>query len=161
MSYFDSEYSEEGNLFSEDKKDVIYNKATWKTPFAKRHCIVPVSQFIEPIYTGEFSGNMVKFGSTKDEMLFAAGIWDTWIDKQSGEVLDSFAIITNDPPKFVEETGHDRCPIFLEGTALEAWLHSESKSPQDWVEFLKKESSEVELKASVFRPMAKGWEKRA
>src|SRR5688572_28116765 len=52
-------------LESEDEKTgevkYIFEKPTWKRPFLSQHCLVPITEFIEPIYTGEFKNNMVRF----------------------------------------------------------------------------------------------------
>lgn len=45
--------------------------------------------------------------------------------------LYSMALITDDPPPEVEETGHNRCPIFLKEEALEEWLTSVLKSGKE------------------------------
>ena len=42
-------------LFSEDG-DPIFKKPTWRGPFSSNHCVIPISKFVEPIYTGEYAG---------------------------------------------------------------------------------------------------------
>ena len=60
-------------LVSTDEKSgkpvPIYMKPTWREAFAGRHCLVPMDLFIEPIYTGEFAGNMVKFIPKGEEVI--------------------------------------------------------------------------------------------
>ncbi len=149
-------------LNSEDGKEPIYKKPTWRTPFKTQHCVVPISRFIEPIYIGDMAGNMVKFGQTSGEVLFAAGIWDSWTDRSTGEVIESFAIITDEPPTFVAETGHDRCPIFLGREAARSWLEASALPPEEWFIFLKSKAHthDIDYSAAIHRPLAKGWEKR-
>lgn len=54
-------------------------------------------------------------------------LWDCW-KKKDESTLYSAALITDDPPPEVQAAGHDCCPIFLEGSAIEDWLHSDLKS---------------------------------
>jgi putative SOS response-associated peptidase YedK len=55
--------------------DTIEEKATWRGPFKKAHCLVPIQSFLEPIYTGEFSGNIVAFQPRDKKIMLAAGIY--------------------------------------------------------------------------------------
>jgi putative SOS response-associated peptidase YedK len=56
---------------------------------------------------------------------------------ESGEMWDfGFAIVTDDPPFEVEQAGHDRCPVILEGDAIESWLHPETLSAEKLIGLL-------------------------
>ncbi len=145
-------------LYSDDGKTAIYSKPTWKTPFLRHHCVVPISQFIEPIYQGELAGNMVQFFG--DQLMLAAGIFDTWIDQQTGEVVDSFSILTDDPVEFVKLIGHDRTPVFLNHQAADEWLRLDTE-PQHMVDFLLENRKEpAQWKTEIDRALKPGWEKR-
>lgn len=51
--------------------------------------------------------------SLKDGSPFAfAGIWDRWKDKETGDVLESFAIVTTDPSERMAKY-HDRMGVIL------------------------------------------------
>lgn len=138
----------------------VAEKPTWKRPFESRRALIPITRFIEPIYTGSFAGNMVQFHDPKDSTLFAAGIWDEWTDKQSGEVLESFSIITGEPPAFVAKIGHDRCPLFLKRDIADEWLEPTKKSAESLIKLLRGNIAKLELEVEVDRPMRPGWEKR-
>lgn len=112
----------------------IIEKPTWKTSFVSNHCIVPMSSFIEPIYAGEFGGYMVGFSS--DDPMYAAGISNLWIDKETGEKIPTFAMIMKEPYKFVEQIGHDRSPVLLSAAASKEWLASEGEDPELLRDFL-------------------------
>src|SRR5690349_3673575 len=56
--------------------ETVESKSVWKTPFINNHCLVPITSFIEPIYRGEYAGNMVLFNS--ETPMVAAGIFDHW-----------------------------------------------------------------------------------
>lgn len=156
----------------------VLDKPTWRTAFQKRHCLVPMTHFIEPIYTGEYAGHMVRFYSQhqrKTQVLLAAAIWEEWIDRDNkgsskshgtGEVIESFSLLTSEPLKFVRETGHDRGLIFLPKSLEKKWLVTEPKNahvptPKEWVDLLQESRIEPHLAVESDRPMRPGWQKRA
>ncbi|MGZ3722480.1 MAG: SOS response-associated peptidase family protein, partial [Bdellovibrionales bacterium] len=118
------------------------------------------TDFIEPIYEGEFAGHMVAFSGKDGGMLYAAGVWDEWLNKETGEVIQSFAIITYEPPPFIAGIGHDRCPIFLNAEAGAEWLGNTDLNSRVLKEFLLEEKFVPELAVAKHRAMRPGWEKR-
>lgn len=140
--------------------ETIDSKPTWRTVFINKNCLVPMTDFIEPIYEGEHAGHMVAFAEKSDAAIFAAGVWDEWVNKQTGEVIQSFSIITHDPPPFVAATGHDRCPVFLGAEAARQWLGNEGASTGELKDFLIGSRHIPDFKVTRQRPMRPGWEKR-
>jgi len=134
----------------------IIEKPTWRDSFKKRHCVVPMTSFIEPIYEGSEAGHMVSFHKPDMNWLMAAGIWDEWTNKDTGEVIESFSIITTTPLAFVESSGHDRSPLFLSAKSAEEWLKAASGD----VDWLSAQSEKPDIVLTRFRPMKPGWEKR-
>lgn len=132
-------------------------KPAWREAFQKRHCLVPFTDFIEPIYEGEHAGFMVAFHRKEPGWLVAAGIWEEWTNRETGEVIESFAILTTDPPPFVASTGHDRCPVFLTPEAQKLWLRN---SLQAEPTALIAAQDTLDLDVEHHRPMKAGWEKR-
>lgn len=138
----------------------IDEKPTWRNVFGRRHCLVLLTDFIEPIYEGEHAGFMVAFAAKNGGMVYAAGVWDEWVNKESGEVMQSFAIITHDPPPFVAGIGHDRCPIFLDEDAGHEWLNPSLIHKGEHKQFLLNAAQVPDLQVERFRAMRPGWEKR-
>lgn len=134
----------------------IYQAPTWNVPFSRQHCIVPLTSFFESCTTGTHAGNIVRFaGESPNDILLAAGIWDSWTDNSSGEIITSFAIITDDPTPFLLEVGHDRQPVFLSQQNADVWLNQQ-QSPVQWYDFLKGNQNPVNYQVSNFRQL-KGW----
>ncbi|MFV8249891.1 SOS response-associated peptidase [Bdellovibrio bacteriovorus] len=140
--------------------DTIDKKPTWKRPFMGNHCLVPIEAFVEPIYENEHAGNMVRFSRSSGELLVAAGIYDIWTNKETGEQIESFSIITHEPPAFIAEVGHDRCPLFLPSSAFDAWLENRNDESQKIKDFLLQVREDVQFKVEIERPLKSGWEKR-
>ncbi len=132
--------------------ETVLEKPTWRKPFEKNHCLIPMDGFIEPIYEGEHAGHMIRFGSQK--LLFAAGIYDEWINKETGEVLESFSILTKAPTEFVLKTGHDRQPIFLKQDSDRLnWLNIGALVPGQWQKFLDNVENENTFELEVDRAL--------
>lgn len=140
--------------------ETIEAKPTWKTPFMRNHCLVPMTSFIEPIYEGSFAGQMVEFFQKEDQLLSAAGIFDIWKNPQTQENHYSFSIITSPPSDFMLSLGHDRSPLFLSENAQMDWLSLNSSSVQKLKNFLNDKKIIPELGVRTDRYLKKGWEKR-
>jgi putative SOS response-associated peptidase YedK len=65
-------------------------RGSWK---ARRFCLVPMERFYEPCWE---TGKAVKWSiHRKDSAPFSvAGIWDSWTDKDTGEIVMSFSMLT-------------------------------------------------------------------
>ena len=61
----------------------------------------------------------------KCELLTAAGLWDEWKDRQTGERLKSCTMIITEPNDFAAEI-HDRMPVFLTSDQFAPWLSGEA-----------------------------------
>jgi putative SOS response-associated peptidase YedK len=57
-------------------------------------------------------------------LLTAAGLWDEWKDRATGERLKSCTMIVTDPNDFAAEI-HDRMPAFLAEQQFAPWLSGE------------------------------------
>lgn len=140
--------------------ETILEKPTWKTPFVSKRCLVPITEFVESIYENKYAGNMIRISEASDTLLTAAGLWDAWIDPVTKTILNSFTIITTEPPPFILEAGHDRCPVFLKEKNLDYWIDPKNKDPKSLMDFLKSENASHDFKIEIDRPLKAGWEKR-
>lgn len=142
-----------------DKVVSIAEKRTWKKPLAETRCLVPMSGFVEPIYTGEHAGEMVEFKDRKLPLLFAAGIYETSMDPKTGRPYTGFSIIMDHPNDFIRKTGHHRQPVFLKRDAFGDWLSADLQT-DDAIQILNTAKQPLDLTVKTDRKMAKGWEKR-
>jgi putative SOS response-associated peptidase YedK len=104
---------------------------------------------------------MVRFFLSDETLLFAAAIWDAWTNKVTGELIESFAIVTSTPDSFISPTGHDRMPAFLESNAFEQWLNPLPLPIAQLTSLLLNSQPRLALKVEIDRPLRAGWEKRA
>jgi putative SOS response-associated peptidase YedK len=100
--------------------DKLATSGVWREPFKHRRCLVPADWFYEwPVVDGE---KQARAFSLKDDSLFAfAGLCDRWKDKETGKVLESFAIVTVEPNEWMAKY-HDRMGVILEAKNYQRWL---------------------------------------
>lgn len=117
------------------RTETVHDKPSYRTPWAKRQfCLIPMEKFYEPNYE---SGKAVKWAiQRKDQAVFnVAGIWDSWLDKSTGELLDSFSMLTihaNGHPimgRFHKAGDEKRSLVIINEDKQDAWLQA-SKSTQ-------------------------------
>lgn len=78
------------NARSED----LSEKPTYRTPWARgQRCIIPARSFDEPNWE---SGRNVwwRFRRADGELWGLAGLWNAWIDRTTGEISESYTMLT-------------------------------------------------------------------
>ena len=116
----------------------IESKATYRKPLKTQRCLIPATGFYEPDklhYTKPpFPWHYFQL---KDGGLFAfAGLYDRWIDPQTGKEVQSYTIITTQPNSLVG-TVHDRMPVILARDDEEAWLNPDLTEPEHLLPLLR------------------------
>ncbi|MFZ3229015.1 MAG: SOS response-associated peptidase family protein [Pseudobdellovibrio sp.] len=140
--------------------ETIIEKPTWKIPFIRHHCFVPLTGFYESVYEGPAAGHIIQFSRPQKELLFAAAIFDVWKSPDgNSKSLFSFSILTSEPTKFILDHGHDRSPIFLSFEDAKSWAVM-SDEPKRLVQFLLDQNQKPNLTVQIDRPLKAGWEKR-
>ena len=65
-----------------------------------------------------------------DELFSFAGLYDTWLDKATGEEIKTFTSITTKANDLVKPI-HERMPVILTPEAEELWLNEQEKDITD------------------------------
>lgn len=139
----------------------ITEKPTWRIPFKSQHGIVPMSYFFESVYEGPEAGHIIKFFPRDEKILWAAGLFDYWQSKDKPqESFFSFTILTQAPPAFILDHGHDRTPIFIKREFWNEWLNCDNKDESFIRQELLANSYHPELGVMIERPLKAGWEKK-
>jgi putative SOS response-associated peptidase YedK len=96
-------------------------KPTFRSAWKARHCLVVVDGIYE--WTGEGKARRPNLVHVANEAPFGiAGLWETWTDKATGEIVESCTMLIREPEGFFKSF-HDRMPIVLpDGDAQDAWL---------------------------------------
>jgi putative SOS response-associated peptidase YedK len=104
------------------RRETLLEKPSFKTAARKKRCLVLADGYYEWQKRPDKKTKQPYWIQPTDQDLFAfAGIWDEWTDKQTGEVVRSFSVITTQPPDSIAHI-HDRMPVILEADHREAWL---------------------------------------
>jgi len=116
------------------RAETVFDKPTWKKPVLKQRCLVPTNGFYE--WKKEEDGKQPYYIGLKDRSLFAfAGVYDSWTNKTTGEIVDTFSILTTEPNKEMSKI-HVRMPVILRRDAENEWLDPTRDKPDELEEFL-------------------------
>ena len=106
------------------RAETLSEKPSFRDAFKKRRCIIPASGFYEWQKKG-LGGRGAKqpfYFYLKEKDVFGfAGLWEEWLDKDSGELLETCTIITT-AANAVLEPIHERMPVILKPEDYEQWL---------------------------------------
>lgn len=88
----------------------IIRKAAFRTAIRSQHCLVIANAFYEGPAKEKL--NKPHLIQRKDEEVFTfAGIWDTWVNDRTGEVSNTFSVITTVANEATQQIGHPRPPV--------------------------------------------------
>ena len=108
--------------------ETIFEKSSFKHSAIHKRCLVPVEGFYEH---HDYKGKKYPFYITRKdgEPLYLAGLWNDWVNKETGEIINTYSIVTthanalmtriHNKPKF---SGDHRMPVILPETIADEWL---------------------------------------
>ncbi len=103
------------------RSETAADKPMFRSSFTKRRCIIPVDGFYEWERRGD-KGKLPHFIFGADKKpLPAAGLWSTWKDQETDELLRTCTILTGTPNGLIEKL-HDRMPVIMPENDWAAWL---------------------------------------
>ena len=118
------------------RSEELAGKATFKHPWARgQRCIIPAASFDEPCWE---SGKNVwwRFRRADGAPWGLAGLWNTWTDKTTGEVVESYTMLTlnadihplmnrmhKPDPKLGPDRQDKRSVVPIELEDVDAWLN--------------------------------------
>ncbi|MFK7908896.1 MAG: SOS response-associated peptidase [Chitinophagales bacterium] len=109
------------------RSETIFEKPSFRDAAKSKRCIVQVDGFYEHHH---FKGKTYPFfvHHRTNEPLSLAGLWSEWVDRQTGEILNTFSIVTtkanpmmakiHNNPKLPEP----RMPLILQQEWEDKWL---------------------------------------
>ena len=116
------------------KSETVDKAPAFREPFRKRRCVVPVSGFYEWAKSSTRSSDgksRLPYYIRPQESpgLLLAGVWDHWRNRATGELLESFAILTTQAGKALEFV-HTRQPVLLSLADGRCWLDPDASADQ-------------------------------
>ncbi|MDO9072233.1 MAG: SOS response-associated peptidase family protein [Rubrivivax sp.] len=117
------------------RSEELQAKASYKLPWARgQRCIIPALAFFEPNWE---SGKHVpwRFARSDGTPWGLAGLWNTWVDKSTGEVVESYTMLTlnadthplmkrmhKPDPRLGPEQQDKRSVVPIEPEDVDTWL---------------------------------------
>lgn len=115
----------------------------WKSG---RRCLIPALSYDEP-YWGTGKNIWWRFWRADDKPWMLAGLWSEWTDHETGEVIPSYTMITQNcdghpllklmhkpDPKLPADQQDKRSVVPIEREHWEAWLLGTSQQAEDLIE---------------------------
>ncbi len=111
------------------RRDSLGRVFWWQKIFGKNHGLLVMTRFFENVQKDSKNQVIEFFPKAKSELLVPC-IFDH--NEEEKFVLDSFALITDEPNPEVRAAGHDRTPIMIKESHVEDWLEIRNKEPKSF-----------------------------
>jgi putative SOS response-associated peptidase YedK len=150
---------------SNARSEELGAKASYKLPWARgQRCIIPALAFFEPNWE---TGRHVpwRFRRSDGQAWGLAGLWNTWVDKETGEVVESYTMLTinadahplmnrmhKPDPKRPPAMQDKRSVVPIEAADVEAWLHAPLEQAAQLVRLAPVEAFVAEPEARPVKP---------
>lgn len=110
------------------RAETIFEKPSFRKSVRSKRCLVPTTGFFEWRHEGkEKTPHFIRLKS--EEIFTFGGIWDSWVESESGEIINTFSIITtqaNELMSYVHNT-KERMSLIIRKENEKDWLNAESK----------------------------------
>lgn len=116
--------AEIGSRLINARAETLGEKPSFREAFKKRRCVVPASGFYEWKKAGGGGGGGKQpfyFYLNEREVFGFAGLYEQWLDRQTGELLETCTIITTAANEILKPV-HDRMPVILSAGDYDEWL---------------------------------------
>jgi putative SOS response-associated peptidase YedK len=125
------------------RAETLSSKPSYSSAFKSKRCIIPVAGFFEWQHVGNKKIPWYIYNS-ENEIMSLAGLYDNWIDTGTGEILNTFTIITTDANELMAEIHNSkkRMPVVLDNSTEKAWINL-SSSAEDAIALLRPCPSEI------------------
>ena len=107
------------------RSESVFLKPAFRNAIRQRRCLVPADGFYEwRLFNGK---KYPYFVYLQSRAVFSfAGLWEEWTDKTTGEVVQSFSILTTEANPLLAKIHNTklRMPVILPQSAEQQWLDS-------------------------------------
>lgn len=138
------------------RAESLHEKPAFRKAAKNQHCLLFVDGFYEHHH---FQGKTFPFyiQSIEPKPLCLAGVWDEWVNPETGEIYKGFSIVTtkgnallkkiHNNPKLAEA----RMPLVLDEAEEEIWLTTDFDKNN--LEYLLKKQAPIHIKAHTVRKL--------
>ena len=105
----------------------VAEKPSFRSAFKSRRCLVPADGYYEwATEIGQFKPKQPFYIFNEDSSLLSmAGLYEEWVNPQSGEILTTVSIITRESTGQIAKI-HHRMPVLLPKDRWSTWLSAET-----------------------------------
>lgn len=116
--------------------ETINEKPSFRDSAKNKRCIIPATSFIEWQWTDLKNPKCkkIKYEIGIDNTIFSfAGLWSNWTNKETGEIMSTFSIITAPANQLMSEIHNNkkRMPLILRTEQESLWLNGEDISVEN------------------------------
>jgi len=105
------------------RRETLHEKPSFRMSYSKKRCIILADGFFEfHELSGKKYPHYIRF---RDDKLFTiAGLFDQWVDLSTGEMVESFSLITTEANPLMEKIHNSkkRMPLILSASDQSRWL---------------------------------------
>jgi putative SOS response-associated peptidase YedK len=108
--------------------ETAFDKPSFRNSISKKRCLIPSTGFFE--WQTIKSIKYPYFITLKDQPIFSmAGLWEEWTDTNTGEIINTFSILTTNANPFMEKIHNTkkRMPVILPEDIEMEWLNNDLK----------------------------------
>lgn len=108
------------------QSETAFEKPSFKTSIKSKRCIIPSTGFFE-WQTVNLKKYPYFISLINQEIFSMAGLWEEWTDKQTGEILNTFSILTTVANPLMEKIHNikKRMPVILLPEYENYWLEDD------------------------------------
>ncbi|MBN2682359.1 MAG: SOS response-associated peptidase [Bacteroidales bacterium] len=117
------------------KAETVFEKPSFSESIISRRCLIPATGFYE-WYTIKNGAKSYKYpyyiSMQNDEMFVFGGIWDSYKNMETGQIIDSFSIITTQANELMAEIHNlkRRMPLIIPPEKACDWLVEDIKEEE-------------------------------
>lgn len=115
-----------GSKLINARAETLSEKPSFKNAFRSHRCIIPASGFYEWQKKGTGAKQPFYFHLKDKEVFGFAGLYEQWLDRETGEQIETCTIITTEANQVLEPI-HDRMPVILKPKDYDQWLDAKEK----------------------------------
>ncbi len=115
-----------GSKMINARAETLAEKPSFRDAFKHKRCIIPASGFYEWQKQATGAKQPFYFRMKEREVFGFAGLYEEWLDRETGEQIETFTIITTEANEVLEPI-HERMPVILKTSDYEQWLDEKEK----------------------------------
>lgn len=119
------------------KAETVFELPSFKSSIKNKRCLILVNGFFEWQHIGKNTLPYFIYMPNKTTFTFG-GIWSNWIDKYTGEVRETFSIITTQANELLSKIHNikKRMPVIINRENWDVWLNADTEE-KEIVELMK------------------------